>query len=100
MSVHWNKSYTYYNNGQFAERQLNLFQRGLRVLGFYSNTRLAKVAQIAIESFYKQGAVRNEPLLDLAKKAITSGKIRGEFHVKSSEDISIRGKFFPDERTL
>lgn len=100
MAIHWNKDYITYNNGQFETRQLNFFQRGLRVLGCYSNTRLARVAQLAIESFYKPETSYNAALLNLAKKAVRLQKIDGTFQIESiNPTVSYSGKFLQNGST-
>lgn len=97
MAIQWNKNYTTYNNGQFETRQLNLFQRGLRVIGFYSNTRLARVATLAIDSFYKPESEYNESLINLAKKAQRLHKIRDSFGLESGQpNLKFRGVFESD----
>ncbi len=46
----WQKKYLYVDHlGQFQHRTLNFFQRGLRFLGFYSETRLSSLAVACLQ---------------------------------------------------
>jgi hypothetical protein len=47
----WEKNYLYFNStGKLTSRSLNFFQRGLRVLGFYADTRLSSIAKACLLS--------------------------------------------------
>lgn len=57
ISFSWKKEYIYFEDGHFNSKSLNIFQRFFRVIGFYKNTRLAVVREVAYQACFEPNPI-------------------------------------------
>lgn len=79
---HWQKEYSFFDKDLNLQTiNLNLFQRGLRFCGFYSETHLANVSAIAQANWFKPDSnwspEYRKKLFHIIDKASTNEKLTG-----------------------